>query len=138
MVCLLHAGGWKSLSDAVSGLSCMQPCLLLCVCMCMHIFVCQVQSSTHTHAHTHTHTHTHTHAHTHTRTHTHTQHLLSLQQVERFSADDKLHLSAMVPTLRGVHPDDAFSAIPYEKGSSFLFSLESLLGGTGRQSLDCC
>lgn len=29
----------------------------------------------------------------------------------------------------GVNPDDAFSAVPYEKGHSFLFYLENLLGG---------
>ena len=40
-------------------------------------------------------------------------------------------LTALVPRLTGVHPDDAFSCIPYEKGSSLLFYLETLLGGPG-------
>ena len=30
---------------------------------------------------------------------------------------------------RGVDPDDAFSSVPYEKGQTFLFYLEQLLGG---------
>lgn len=38
----------------------------------------------------------------------------------------------MVPKLSGVHPDDAFSRVPYEKGSLFLFYLETLLGGPGK------
>ena len=40
-------------------------------------------------------------------------------------------LTALVPRLSGVHPDDAFSCIPYEKGSALLFYLETLLGGPG-------
>lgn len=35
----------------------------------------------------------------------------------------------MVPSLGGVDPDDAFSSVPYEKGHSFLFYLEHILGG---------
>lgn len=34
----------------------------------------------------------------------------------------------LIPRLNGVDPDDAFSTIPYEKGSAFLFYLEQLLG----------
>lgn len=33
--------------------------------------------------------------------------------------------------LNGVHPDDAFSTVPYEKGSLFLRYLENLVGGPG-------
>ena len=33
------------------------------------------------------------------------------------------------PNLEGVDPDDAFSKIPYEKGSLFLFYLENQVGG---------
>lgn len=33
------------------------------------------------------------------------------------------------PNLEGVDPDDAFSKIPYEKGSLFLFFLENQVGG---------
>ncbi len=37
----------------------------------------------------------------------------------------------LVPDLKGVDPDDAFSTVPYEKGSNLLFYLEQLLGGPG-------
>lgn len=35
----------------------------------------------------------------------------------------------LVVNLKGVHPDDAFSTCPYEKGFTFLFYLETLVGG---------
>ena len=38
--------------------------------------------------------------------------------------------TALVPDLSGVDPDDAFSTIPYEKGSTFLWYLEELVGGS--------
>ncbi|KAI8419933.1 hypothetical protein MSG28_008551 [Choristoneura fumiferana] len=38
-------------------------------------------------------------------------------------------LTRLVVELKGVHPDDAFSTVPYEKGSLFLRYLEDLLGG---------
>ena len=38
----------------------------------------------------------------------------------------------LVPDLKGVDPDDAFSTVPYEKGFSLLMYLEQLLGGPGR------
>ena len=34
----------------------------------------------------------------------------------------------MIPNLEGVDPDDAFSSIPYEKGFSLLYQLETLVG----------
>lgn len=34
-----------------------------------------------------------------------------------------------MPNLTGIDPDDAFSVVPYEKGHTFLFYLEDLLGG---------
>lgn len=34
--------------------------------------------------------------------------------------------------LKGVDPDDAFCAIPYEKGHAILFYLEQLVGGPGK------
>jgi len=37
--------------------------------------------------------------------------------------------TALVPNLVGVDPDDAFSVVPYEKGSTFLWYLEDLVGG---------
>ncbi|RLU18861.1 hypothetical protein DMN91_009219 [Ooceraea biroi] len=39
-------------------------------------------------------------------------------------------LTNLVPNLAGVDPDDAFSIVPYEKGHTFLFYLEQLLGGS--------
>nr|CAD7433709.1 unnamed protein product [Timema monikensis] len=39
--------------------------------------------------------------------------------------------TCLVPNLKGVHPDDAFSTCPYEKGHTILFHLETLLGGSG-------
>jgi leukotriene-A4 hydrolase len=38
----------------------------------------------------------------------------------------------LIPNLEGVDPDEAFSAVPYEKGFAFLSYLENLLGGPGR------
>jgi leukotriene-A4 hydrolase len=38
-------------------------------------------------------------------------------------------LTRLVPDLRGVDPDDAFSYIPYEKGYAFLYYLEEKVGG---------
>ncbi|KMQ94850.1 leukotriene a-4 hydrolase [Lasius niger] len=39
-------------------------------------------------------------------------------------------LTNLIPNLIGVDPDDAFSIVPYEKGHTFLFYLEQLLGGS--------
>lgn len=38
-------------------------------------------------------------------------------------------LTKLVPDLKGVDPDDAFSTVPYEKGHTFLYYLEETLGG---------
>ncbi|CAD5205359.1 unnamed protein product [Bursaphelenchus okinawaensis] len=38
----------------------------------------------------------------------------------------------LIPRLVGVDPDDAFSTIPYEKGSAFLLYLEQLVGSNQR------
>lgn len=38
-------------------------------------------------------------------------------------------LTALVPPLDGIDPDDAFSIVPYEKGAAFLYYIESLVGG---------
>lgn len=43
-------------------------------------------------------------------------------------------LTRLVPDLSKVDPEDAFSSIPYEKGHSFLFYLELILGGKGNFS----
>ena len=52
-------------------------------------------------------------------------------QIRGFEGRGKAHYTPLVPELKGLHPDDVFSCIPYEKGSSFLFYLEGLLGGPG-------
>ncbi|KJE92810.1 leukotriene A4 hydrolase [Capsaspora owczarzaki ATCC 30864] len=47
--------------------------------------------------------------------------------IDNYPADSLL--TALVPSLDGVDPDDAFSSVPYEKGFNLLFYLETLLGG---------
>ncbi|KAM9705242.1 LOW QUALITY PROTEIN: leukotriene A-4 hydrolase-like [Menidia menidia] len=47
--------------------------------------------------------------------------------VDTFGADSPLTL--LVPSLKDVDPDDAFSSVPYEKGFALLYHLEELLGG---------
>lgn len=42
---------------------------------------------------------------------------------------EKSPLTALCPSLEHVHPDDAFSSVPYEKGFTFLYYLEELVGG---------
>ncbi|KAL3488443.1 leukotriene A-4 hydrolase [Aspergillus germanicus] len=46
--------------------------------------------------------------------------------VERYGEDHEF--TKLVPTLKGQDPDDAFSSVPYEKGFTFLFFLEKLVG----------
>eukprot|EP00731_Ephydatia_muelleri_P001109 Em0001g1109a len=50
------------------------------------------------------------------------------ESVEHFGVN-KLELTALCPKLDGVDPDDAFSAVPYEKGFNLLYYLETLVGG---------
>ena len=45
---------------------------------------------------------------------------------------DEILLTAMVPALDKVDPDDSFSSVPYEKGSALLELLEQKLGGPGK------
>ncbi|CAL8323409.1 unnamed protein product [Lota lota] len=47
--------------------------------------------------------------------------------VNTFGANNPL--TNLVPSLRDVNPDDAFSSVPYEKGFALLYHLEELLGG---------
>jgi len=42
---------------------------------------------------------------------------------------DNHEFTKLCPNLNGIDPDDAFSKIPYEKGSLFLFYLETKVGG---------
>lgn len=47
--------------------------------------------------------------------------------IKTFGDDSPLTL--LVPDLEGIDPDDAFSAVPYEKGISFLNHLTDVVGG---------
>ncbi|KAL3285509.1 hypothetical protein HHI36_000040 [Cryptolaemus montrouzieri] len=47
--------------------------------------------------------------------------------VKRLGADSPL--TRLVVDLKGLHPDDAFSTVPYEKGQTFLRYLEEAVGG---------
>lgn len=47
--------------------------------------------------------------------------------VKRLGKDNPL--TKLVVDLKGLHPDDAFSTIPYEKGQTFLRYLEEAVGG---------
>ncbi|CAG8574026.1 14594_t:CDS:10 [Acaulospora morrowiae] len=38
-------------------------------------------------------------------------------------------LTALVPNLQGVDPDDSFSSVPYEKGFNFLYHIQKVIGG---------
>lgn len=42
---------------------------------------------------------------------------------------DTSEVTKLVMNLTDIDPDDAFSIVPYEKGHTFLFYLEQLLGG---------
>ena len=48
------------------------------------------------------------------------------EAVDRFGADSPL--TKLRTDLRGIDPDDAFSSIPYEKGSRFVYVLEQQVG----------
>ena len=47
--------------------------------------------------------------------------------IDTFGANNPL--TALVPKLQGVDPDDSFSSVPYEKGFAFLYYIEHLVGG---------
>jgi len=47
--------------------------------------------------------------------------------VNQFGAEHAY--TSLIIRLKGVDPDDAFSSVPYEKGFSFLWHLEQLVGG---------
>jgi leukotriene-A4 hydrolase len=49
------------------------------------------------------------------------------ETVKLFGEDNPL--TRLVHDLKGVHPDDAFSVVPYEKGQTFLRHLEEVVGG---------
>ncbi|KAJ2747436.1 Leucyl aminopeptidase yscIV [Coemansia sp. BCRC 34301] len=52
-----------------------------------------------------------------------------LESIELYGKDSPL--TALVPKLDGVDPDDAYSTIPYDKGAHLLYFLEQHLGGPG-------
>ena len=54
-----------------------------------------------------------------------------LIQVQTLTSGGEEPYTKLVPDLRGVDPDDAFSSVPYEKGFALLYMLEGLLGGPG-------
>ena len=45
---------------------------------------------------------------------------------------EKNLLTAAVPDLKGIDPDDSFSRVPYEKGVNLLRYIEDILGGPGK------
>ncbi|XP_076025317.1 leukotriene A-4 hydrolase [Genypterus blacodes] len=49
------------------------------------------------------------------------------ESVNTFGANNPL--TNLVPNLKEVDPDDAFSSVPYEKGFALLYHLEELMGG---------
>ncbi|KAJ1668246.1 Leucyl aminopeptidase yscIV [Coemansia sp. RSA 1813] len=49
------------------------------------------------------------------------------ESIEFYGKDSPL--TALVPKLAGVDPDDAYSTIPYDKGAHLLYYLEQYLGG---------
>jgi leukotriene-A4 hydrolase len=49
--------------------------------------------------------------------------------VANFGKEDEKYTQLVVDLKAQQDPDDAFSTVPYEKGSTFLFYLENLLGG---------
>jgi len=52
-----------------------------------------------------------------------------LETVETLTSSGDVPYTKLVPDLKGVDPDDAFSAVPYEKGFALLYHLQCLLGG---------
>ena len=62
----------------------------------------------------------------------HLKHLIGWRSLEeKINVDLGPHnpLTSLVVNLTDVNPDDAFSRVPYEKGATFLWMLEELVGG---------
>lgn len=51
------------------------------------------------------------------------------ETVDKLKAGKEAGYTCLVPRLDHVDPDDAFSCVPYEKGHTFLWYLEELVGG---------
>jgi leukotriene-A4 hydrolase len=50
------------------------------------------------------------------------------EDVALFEKEGKAALTALCPPLEGIDPDDAFSAVPYEKGFALLYELQTRVG----------
>jgi hypothetical protein len=50
------------------------------------------------------------------------------EDVALFEKEGKAALTALCPPLEGIDPDDAFSAVPYEKGFALLYELQTRAG----------
>mmetsp|Transcript_6318 Transcript_6318/g.8167 ORF Transcript_6318/g.8167 Transcript_6318/m.8167 type:complete len:699 (+) Transcript_6318:34-2130(+) len=48
--------------------------------------------------------------------------------VDRYMSQGESHLTALVPPLKGIDPDDSFSSVPYERGMNLLFHIQQLVG----------
>jgi leukotriene-A4 hydrolase len=48
--------------------------------------------------------------------------------VSRYMSQGEGHLTALVPPLKGIDPDDSFSSVPYERGMNLLFHLQQRVG----------
>lgn len=46
---------------------------------------------------------------------------------------EEARFTKLIPDLKDNDPDDSFCSVPYEKGHTFLFYLENLLGGSGKK-----
>lgn len=55
-----------------------------------------------------------------------------MPQIAKFGFTNPL--TALVPRLLNIDPDDAFSSVPYEKGFALLYFIESLVGLDGKWS----
>jgi len=51
------------------------------------------------------------------------------ESVDTYLEQGLPQFTSLVHNLKDVDPDDAFSSVPYERGSAFLFYLESVVGG---------
>lgn len=48
----------------------------------------------------------------------------------------KPNLTALIPDIKGVDPDDAFSSVPYEKGFSLIYYIEQIVSRHRQSSLE--
>ena len=51
----------------------------------------------------------------------------------RFTLTTNPSLTKLVMNLRGLNPENAINDVPYQKGGAFMWYLEEILGGTGKQ-----